>query len=99
MEPHNVLMHSLTHSLTHALTTRQVRDSVGWWTRGFVYLDTVGVSNAHAGLIDVRRHDDTDGRTVLLVDNWRNVTGLQVGFRGRIYNVSSDTISVIEVQK
>ena len=46
----------------------------------------------------MRRFDDKANKTVLLVDNFRNLTGLSVSFGGREFNVSSDMISAIEVQ-
>ena len=67
-----------------------------WWHRGFVYLDTVGITNQHEGLIDVRRFDDRDGKSVLLVDNFRNMTGLSVSFAGKQYAIAGDMISAIE---
>jgi hypothetical protein len=76
----------------------KLRSSLDWWPRRFSYLDTIGVTNEHVGLIDVRRFDDTDNKTVLLVDNFRNITGLSVSFGGQAYKVSPDMISAIQVQ-
>lgn len=59
-------------------------------------MDTVGITNQHEGLIDVRRFDDFDGKSVLVVDNYRNVTGLSVSFAGEQYAIAGDVISVIE---
>lgn len=75
----------------------RLRRGLSWWTRGFSYMDTVGVTNPHPSLIDARRFDDTNGKTVLLVDNFRKLTGLHVSFGGHSYVVSSDSISAIEV--
>ena len=76
----------------------KLRSGLDWWPRRFSYLDTIGITNDHVGLIDVRRFDDKDNKTVLLVDNFRNLTGLCVSFGGREFNVSSDMISAIGVQ-
>ena len=59
-------------------------------------MDTVGITNQHEGLIDVRRFDDRDGKSVLVVDNFRNVTGLSVSFAGKQYAIAGDMISAIE---
>ena len=59
-------------------------------------MDTVGITNQHEGLIDVRRFDDRDGKSVLLVDNFRNMTGLSVSFAGKQYAIGGDIISAIE---
>ena len=59
-------------------------------------MDTVGITNQHEGLIDVRRFDDRDGKSVLVVDNFRNVTGLSVSFAGKQYAIVGDMISAIE---
>ena len=75
----------------------KLRSGLRWWQRGFTYLDTIGVTNTHTGLIDVRRFDDMQNATVLLVDNWRKLTGLTVRFEGSSYPVSGDQISAIEV--
>eukprot|EP00038_Savillea_parva_P018447 m.23738 g.23738 ORF g.23738 m.23738 type:complete len:638 (+) comp4099_c0_seq1:116-2029(+) len=74
-----------------------LRDKVQWWSRGFSYMDTIGITNSHADLIDVRRHDDTNDKTVLVVDNFRNISGLSVTFKGQTYPVTSDMLSIIEV--
>ena len=76
----------------------KLRSSLDWWTRRFSYLDTIGISNKYVGLIDVRRFDDKDNKTVLLVDNYRNLSGLSVSFGGVAYNVSSAMISAIRVK-
>ena len=60
-------------------------------------MDTVGITNQHEGLIDVRRFDDRDGKSVLLVDNFRNMTALSVSFAGKQYTIAGDMISAIEV--
>ena len=67
-----------------------------WWHRGFVYMDTVGITNQHEGLIDVRRFVDRDGKSVLIVDNFRNKTGLSVTFGGKLFRISGEVISAIE---
>eukprot|EP01052_Picozoa_sp_SAG31_P037513 SAG31_NODE_4855_length_2904_cov_1.413547_2_plen_72_part_00 len=59
-------------------------------------MDTIGITNRHEGLIDVRRFDDRDGKSVLLVDNYRNMTGLSVSFEGKQYEIAGDMISAIE---
>ena len=59
-------------------------------------MDTVGITNRHEGLIDVRRFDDRDGKSVLVVDNFRNMSGLSVSFAGKQYAIGSDMISAIE---
>ena len=64
-----------------------------------VYKDTIGVGNAHSDRIDVRRHDDSDGDTVLVVDNPHNVSGLSVEFGARVHPVEAVMISIIEVNK
>ena len=45
----------------------------------------------------MRRFDDAANKTVLLVDNFRNISGLSVTYGGRVYAVSSDMISAIQV--
>ena len=75
----------------------KLRSGLDWWQRRFSYLDTIGITNNHVGLIDVRRFDDERNKTVLLVDNFRNISGLSVSFRGRDYDVSSAMISAITV--
>ena len=59
-------------------------------------MDTVGITNQHEGLIDVRRFVDREGKSVLAVDNYQNATGLSVSFAGKQYAVAGDVISVIE---
>lgn len=76
----------------------KLRSSLNWWTRNFSYLDTIGIGNEYTGLIDVRRFDDDDNATVLLVDNFRNISGLSVSFGGRTYSVASTMISAIQVK-
>lgn len=61
-------------------------------------MDTVGITNQHEGLIDVRRFDDRDGKSVLVVDNYQNVTGLSVSFAGMQYAIAGDMISAIETR-
>ena len=77
----------------------KLRSGLEWWTRRFSYLDTIGITNNHVGIIDVRRFDDERNTTVLLVDNLRNVSGLSVSFGGRDYSVSSAMISAITVEQ
>jgi hypothetical protein len=69
-----------------------------WWQRDMVYMDTIGIVHTHEGVLDVRRHDDAQNRTILLVDNFQNRTGLQVSFAGKVYKVSGHMISAISVQ-
>jgi hypothetical protein len=59
-------------------------------------MDTVGITNQHEGLIDVRRFVDREGKSVLAVDNYQNATSLSVSFAGKQYAVAGDVISVIE---
>ena len=59
-------------------------------------MDTVGITNHNEGLIDVRRFDDRDGGSVLVVDNFQNKTGLSVSFKGKQYAIAGDMISAIE---
>jgi hypothetical protein len=61
-----------------------------------MYMDTVGITNQHEGLIDVRCFVDRDGKSVLVVDNYRNKTGLSVSFGGKQYAIAGDVISAIE---
>ena len=76
----------------------RLRKKLGWWQRGFRYLDTIGITNKFPELIDVRRFDDRAGKTVLLVDNYQNATGLSVSMvGGKSYAVSPSPISAIEV--
>jgi len=75
---------------------KDVHDHLQWWSRDFTYVDTVGVDNPYPGLIDVRRHNAADGATVLLVDNYQNISGLSVSFSGREYAVDASMISAIE---
>lgn len=77
---------------------KQLRDGLDWWNRGFQYRDTIGIDNPQPELIDVRRHDDRAGKTVLLVDNYRNLTGLSVTFGGVARSVSASMISAIEIE-
>ena len=60
-------------------------------------MDTVGITNPHEGLIDVRRFVDREGKSVLLVDNYRNLTGLSVSFAGQQHTIAGDVISAIEI--
>ena len=72
-----------------------------------VYLDTVGVQNPSSHLIDVRRFDARPtveqrrsgeaATTMLVVDNWRNISGLSVAFRGRSVPVPAQQLSIIVV--
>ena len=78
-------------------TIKTVRDRLQWWDRGFVYLDTVGVTNGAPGLIDARRFTDVNGSTVILVDNYQNLTGHTIAYGGQVYPVASTMISAIEV--
>jgi hypothetical protein len=47
-------------------------------------------------VLDVRRHDDAEN-TILLVDNYQNMTGLQVSFDGKTFEVSAKMISAISI--
>ena len=79
------------------LMIKTLRDSVNWWRRGMMYQDTMGVNNRHSDVLDVRRHDDTEGRIVLAVENWHNFSGLTVEFDGVAHMVDAAQLSVIEV--
>jgi hypothetical protein len=76
---------------------QRLQDGIRFWQRGMVYKDTIGITNPHQGLIDVRRHDDTEGNTVLLVDNYQNLTGLSVSFGGAEFSLSPHLMSAIVV--
>ena len=60
-------------------------------------MDTIGITNHHEGLVDVRRFVDRDGKSVLAVDNYLNTSGLSVSFGGKQYAIAADAvISAIE---
>ena len=76
-----------------------LRNRTYWWQRGMVYKDTIGVDNRHTDVLDVRRHDDHNGKIVLVVDNAHNYSGLAVGFEGVMHGVEAAPLSVIEVNQ
>ena len=65
----------------------------GWRDEG---ADDADAPSEHAGVIDVRRFDDAHGKTVLLVDNFQNATGLleivdTYGKKGKAMNFTVPT--------
>jgi hypothetical protein len=52
-------------------------------------MDTVGITNHNEGPIDVRRFDDRDGGSALVVDNFQNKSGLSVSFKGKQYAIAA----------
>ena len=79
---------------------KELRDGAKWWQRGMVYMDTIGVHNQRMDLVDIRRFDDHTGKTVLAVDNYRNVSGLSVRCHNMTFHIDDiNQLSLIEVPK
>ena len=89
----------LDNAPDYLLTIGTLRRQAQWWQRGMVYKDTVGIDNRHSDVLDVRRHDDRDGKMVLVCDNFHNFSGLSIGFAGRTYAVAAAPLSVIELNE
>ena len=86
-------------ALDYLLMIATLRKRTKWWQRGMIYKDTIGINNRHTDVLDVRRHDDHNGRTVLVVDNAHNYSGLAVGFGDVMHSVVAAPLSVIEVNE
>ena len=72
-------------------------DRVSWWRRKPVYLDRAGIRDVPPG-IDVRRFQDKDGETLLVIDNWQRRTDLSFRYLGEPIDIPHTqlTISVLD---
>lgn len=70
------------------------RRRVGWWEREPVYLDREGIYDLPAD-VDVRRFRDRSGQDLLVIDNWKQRTGVTFSFNGRKVTVPVQRLSIL----
>jgi hypothetical protein len=78
---------------------RQIIDEwnrVGWWAREPVYLDRAGISQL-PDQVDVRRFEDKNGVTLLVVDNWFERSNVSFRFDGTEIAVPEQQLRIIEI--
>jgi hypothetical protein len=81
--------------LAAATEIAALRTAANWWARGPRYRHTAGLVDIPAG-VDVRRHVDSTGATLLTVDNWSETAGLTVKHRDCVIALPSARLSIVE---
>ena len=69
------------------------RIRVDWWKRSPVYLDTSELSDIPQGA-EIRRFRGKDQEELLVIDNWRQVTG-KFRFRGRAIELPKEQVRIL----
>ena len=72
------------------------RKRVNWWGRNPVYYDVNDIYNVPAS-ISVRRFVDANGKNLLVVDNWRQVSGLKINFKDKIVEIPARKLCIIDL--
>src|SRR5262249_34542546 len=71
------------------------RNRVGWWQREPMYRDRWGITELPAG-VDVRHFIDHDGVSLLVIDNWNQLTGQTVKLYGEPVAIPPSRLSIVE---
>jgi len=74
------------------------RDRSKWWERDPVYLDRRGLQDIPPD-VDVRRYRGRQGETLLVVDNWKARSNVQVTVDGHVTALPADRLAIVVVPK
>lgn len=80
----------------YLLDIKAKRDAVNWWNRNPVYFGTIGLTDIPEE-IDARRFKTRDGKEWVAIGNPNPLVGQTLKIKGRIVNIPSDKLSIVEV--
>ena len=72
------------------------RERVNWWPRNPQYRDRLGITDLPAD-VDARHFIASDGKSLLVIENWNQTLGRWFTFYGRTIGVPMARLSIVEV--